>query len=198
MPKASKAKAASVAEAAAPPVDGGEAAAKAPVPTLRVGELLGLNDDGSTFVVPRLPNTVETFVNPRQWNISTLLTLLFSAATIYVALSAESVLWAYSLSLVWRLMYNAFLGAILRVQSNSEGLTRLIARLEQSPALRKLLNARLSKAVAESTLTVRSWVHFRLIATTVLDLDVVAFLCVVYREFEASLPGRHCEPNSLE
>ena len=167
-------------------------------PPLGDGELLGLNEDGSTFIVPRLPNTIETFVFPSMWNFSTLLSVLFSAATVYISLTAESVLWAYLLSIFWRLMYNGFLGYILRIQSNSEGFTQLVQRLERQPVVRKFLNARLSPAVAKSTVQVRSWVHFRLIATTVLDLDVVAFMCVVVREWFGNPWGATCDESSLE
>ena len=44
----------------------------------------------------------------------------------------------------------------------------------------------LGKEVSRSTLDVRSWAHFRLIATTVLDLDVIAFLAVTYRELRTN------------
>jgi len=175
----------------------GDDADKKPQQPVEDGVLLGLNEDGSTFVVPKLPDALETFIYPSQWNFSTLLTLLFSAATIFAGVSTESIYWAYTLSLFWRLMYNGFLGYILNVQSKSNGFTAAIERLERTPSTKAFLDKRLSKEIAASTLTVRSWAHFRLIATTVLDLDVVAFMCVVYRELADNFAS-DCDPDSLE
>ena len=161
------------------------------------GELLGVNADGSTFIVPKLPNTLETFLFPKQWDFSTLFTIILAGITVYVGLATESLVWVYSLSLFWRLMYNVFLGYILNIQSQKMGFTKLVERFEKHPHSRKFLNNRLAPAVAASPLSVRSWVHFRLIATTVLDLDVVAFMCVVYREWLAQ-SGTGCAGDSLD
>lgn len=48
---------------------------------------------------------------------------------------------------------------------------------------KKMLDACLGPEVRDCYIAVRSWVHFRFIAATILDLDVVAFLALVIREF---------------
>ena len=156
-------------------------------------QLLGIAEDGSLFEVPALPDALETFIYPSQWNFSTVATPILSAITVYISLTSESVIWAYVLSVFWRLAYNAFLGHLLRIQSHGEGFTKFIQRLEANESTKKFLHARIGPAVAKSTLSVRSWVAFRLIATTVLDLDVVAFLCVVYRELMEFTEQDNCD-----
>lgn len=98
--------------------------------------LRGLRKDGSSFIVPVLPDALDTFINPKHWNFSTLLTLVFSVITVYVSLN-WSIWWSFALCIIWRLMYNVLLGQILRVQSNSEGFTKFIEVLEKNSYAKK-------------------------------------------------------------
>lgn len=145
------------------------------------------------FDVLTLPGPFDRISQPRSWTLSEYvrLTLMLVHVVLAMVLPPVFTLLAF---IFWRLMYNGFLGVLLRNQSRHRSFSRWYKRQREADSLVarllcKMVDGSIGPANAAKLPSLpadyQAWLAFREVAEAILNLDTGCFVLVVIRYFEA-------------
>eukprot|EP00762_Andalucia_godoyi_P005279 ANDGO_06773.mRNA.1 Phosphatidylethanolamine N-methyltransferase len=152
----------------------------------------GRTPSGEVFGVPETKSIMETVMHPSCWGPPQY--VAFGIALLQIILAFVPVVpkwWFFASFLFWRFSYNAGLGFILHVQSNSLAVTRLYSSFAQHfPQIDRLFGKVMGPTYnpTEYPLALRSWIAYRWLVDVILGNDFIAYsvLCAVSFEAPAS------------
>lgn len=146
------------------------------------GHKTGRAPGGLVFRVPRTPDMFVTLSRPRHWGPAEAFTLAVMAANVATLLGARWLPLAFYAAnfALWRLAYNAGLGAVLTAQSERRSVSRWLA--EAPPGTKDLVKWVVTRSLppdyswSRCPLEFNAWVAFRAMSMVVLANDGLTYL----------------------
>lgn len=147
-----------------------------------------VNFETIEFDVPETMSIMETLMHPSRWGVPQYVAFSISATQIALLFVPGIPQWWYLFSfLFWRFAYNAGLGFLLHVQSNSLAISRFYSSLaSQFPQLDRWFGKVMGPSydADEYPMAFRSWLAYRWLVDVILGNDFVAYTVLTFVSFE--------------